>query len=428
MLNIGGDQADKSYRYKMPKLLTKIEGRGNGIKTVIPNMTDIAKALRINPAYPTKFFGIELGAQSKFDKKRDEAIVNGAHQAPDMQALLFKFIELFILCPTCGLPEIKMDVKKTTIKIDCAACGHNGLLPTQNKLVTYILKHPPDSKKKPAAEAEAAPPPPVKAEKEDNKKEKGEKPEKPEKPEKAEKGDKKKKKKEKASEGSDEEAAGGGGAEDGEAAAADGPEAGEVTWFTDVSKEAQKQRKEQEFAEMKAHAEASKSIDAILGSAKADNKIESPVTVLKIFLAKERSVPEIVSEVRRLQLARGLDGPQRLKVLLEALIDTSDPKTVAPQFAKNAQLLAEFAQEKNGMTLIGCIEELVGVTDRALLPRIPMILQALYDADVLSEGTLLTWADSPPESSWLVNKEVATQVRDKAKPFIDWLRSASESE
>lgn len=29
----------------MPVLETKIEGRGNGIKTVIPNMADIAKAL-----------------------------------------------------------------------------------------------------------------------------------------------------------------------------------------------------------------------------------------------------------------------------------------------------------------------------------------------------------------------------------------------
>lgn len=47
----------------MPKLTRNIEGRGNGIKTLIPNMSDIAKALSRPPSYPTKYFGCELGAQ-----------------------------------------------------------------------------------------------------------------------------------------------------------------------------------------------------------------------------------------------------------------------------------------------------------------------------------------------------------------------------
>ena len=44
----------------MPKLLTKIEGRGNGIKTNIVNMVDVAKSLGRLPSYPTKSLDIEL--------------------------------------------------------------------------------------------------------------------------------------------------------------------------------------------------------------------------------------------------------------------------------------------------------------------------------------------------------------------------------
>jgi translation initiation factor 2 beta subunit (eIF-2beta)/eIF-5 len=144
-LNIGGDPNDKSYRYKMPALVTKIEGRGNGIKTVLVNIVDVAKALKCDPAckfffemmddddddddddeddddeqigserlhYPsfvsfdvmvldaTKFFGIELGAQTAWKEDKERAIVNGAHKQGDMQTILGRFIAKFILCPKC---------------------------------------------------------------------------------------------------------------------------------------------------------------------------------------------------------------------------------------------------------------------------------------------------------------------------------------
>lgn len=38
----------------MPILLTKIEGKGNGIKTVLPNMADVARALSRPPACESK--------------------------------------------------------------------------------------------------------------------------------------------------------------------------------------------------------------------------------------------------------------------------------------------------------------------------------------------------------------------------------------
>ncbi|KAB0389179.1 hypothetical protein E2I00_001952, partial [Balaenoptera physalus] len=91
----------------------RVEGKGNGIKTVIVNMVDVAKALNRPPTYPTKYFGCELGAQTQFDVKNDRYI----HVNP----------------------------KKQTIGNSCKACGYRGMLDTHHKLCTFILKNPPEN-------------------------------------------------------------------------------------------------------------------------------------------------------------------------------------------------------------------------------------------------------------------------------------------
>ena len=94
----------------MPKLISKVEGRGNGIKTCIPNMVDIAKALARPASYTTKYFGCELGAQTTFNEDSGRAIVNGAHTAQVLSGLLEGFINRFVQCGSCKNPETVMSV------------------------------------------------------------------------------------------------------------------------------------------------------------------------------------------------------------------------------------------------------------------------------------------------------------------------------
>lgn len=91
-VNVNRNVSDVFYRYKMPRLQAKVEGKGNGIKTVIVNMAEVAKALGRPPTYPTKYFGCELGAQTQFDFKNERFIVNGSHDAFKLQDLLDGFI------------------------------------------------------------------------------------------------------------------------------------------------------------------------------------------------------------------------------------------------------------------------------------------------------------------------------------------------
>ncbi len=74
----------------MPKMLLKVEGRGNGIMTNITNLEDVAKALRVPPAYPLKFFSVELGAVSNI--KTGAYIINGKHDIGTMEKTLDKYV------------------------------------------------------------------------------------------------------------------------------------------------------------------------------------------------------------------------------------------------------------------------------------------------------------------------------------------------
>merc|ERR1712146_563909 len=57
-----------------------------------------------------------------------------------------KFIEKYVLCSGCNLPEIDMVVnEKGIIVATCKACGWNGELDNRHKLATYISKNPPGS-------------------------------------------------------------------------------------------------------------------------------------------------------------------------------------------------------------------------------------------------------------------------------------------
>eukprot|EP01083_Nonionella_stella_P177685 625266_1 len=385
MVNIGGDANDASYRYKMPRLVTRIEGRGNGIRTLIVNMVDVAKALHCPPSYTTKFFGIDLGALSKYDLKTERSIVNGAHETRDMAVALNKFIEMYILCPKCKLPETNLQaLGGESISASCAACGFSGQVGGVARLSKFINN--------------------------EQKKESG--------------GGKSKKDKRARREAKERSRA----AKSESKAEAKSEERKEVqeeiVWLTDTSKEAAQKRRDEEmktmgFGQSLTSAEAQKT--------KKGTKA-SPTEILREMIATDLPVKDITEEMRRLELARGFDKTKRMKILLESVFDDmEDFKAMVEQAKKHSTLLLKYAQADGGAEImIGCLEEIVGILQPKLLKKSGILLHTLYDADVLEEEQLVKWYDSAPESSLFVDRDTGREIRESCSEFIEWLREADE--
>jgi translation initiation factor 5 len=156
LVNIRRDVTDAFYRYKMERLQTKIEGKGNGIKTVVVNLSSVANSLARPGAYLIKYFGFELGAQTNIDPPDDRWIINGAHDAAKLQDYLDGFISKFVLCKKCKNPETDVHIKDGRIMLDCKACGERSEVDLRLKLSGFILKNTPKKGKKDKAERKAA--------------------------------------------------------------------------------------------------------------------------------------------------------------------------------------------------------------------------------------------------------------------------------
>ncbi|PKI85733.1 eukaryotic translation initiation factor 5 [Malassezia vespertilionis] len=387
IVNIRRDVEDKFYRYRMPLLETKIEGRGNGIKTVVPNMSEISRALSRPPAYPTKFFGCELGAQTVIDEKNDRYIVNGAHDANRLRELLDGFIDKFVLCGECKNPETDLKIRNGDILRDCKACGKRTYVDMRHKLTTYISKNPPPKRVKGAKGAGAASGQTV-------------------------------------STGDDDE----NGGSDDELTRRIHSEAAHIPtaeqrgadkdddWSVDTSEAAVAQR-------VKA---LEGTLNNVLGlDDDEDDDESSPYSQLCSWILEERQdgkLPSAADVYRKVQ-ELGIEKKHKtLQALFQALFDESAPQQVEQY---GPLLIKLVTSEKHQKAMLGGIERLAGVQYPALVPNgVPKILMALYQIDVLDEEVVRQWGTHV--SKKYVDKDTSKRVRKAASPFIEWLDQADD--
>ncbi|KAJ3353033.1 hypothetical protein HDU83_007407 [Entophlyctis luteolus] len=356
MINIRSDVKDKFYRYKMPKLVSKIEGRGNGIKTVIPNMSDICKALSRPPSYATKLlcsnpkrrtdFGFELGALTKIDERTDRYVVNGAHEADKLQGVLDGFITKFVLCPSCKNPETDLIIQKDdSITRNCNACGANMPVDIRHKLCAFIIKNPPAISN---ATAKAR-------------------------------------------------------------AAADKATNRSMNLASDSAAVAPDQD------------------DADGGDADADQDQILDAFAAFVTETLASSTPDADTQIIEKASDLGIKDTKAVVILVQVLFTPSEAMLATKQVAHHAPLLHYFVKsEKTQKALLGGIETFVSNEETGaravLLERVALVLKAFYDEELLDEDVCLAWADKV--SKKYVDKKTAKEIREKAEPFVHWLKTA----
>jgi translation initiation factor 5 len=133
---------DQFYRYKMPAIVTKVEGNGNGIKTVFPNIHEVCNTINRPESVMMKFFQFELGTQKTVSTKDDKFIVTGSRTQETMQEKVYSFITKFVLCKHCRNPETVVLVDaKDRVTLKCSACGKSSQVSSTERCTGLLATH-----------------------------------------------------------------------------------------------------------------------------------------------------------------------------------------------------------------------------------------------------------------------------------------------
>ncbi|EHL01405.1 ARM repeat-containing protein [Glarea lozoyensis ATCC 20868] len=420
-INIRSDVKDPFYRYKMERLQSKIEGKGNGIKTVIVNLSSVANSLARPGDYVIKYFGFELGAQTNTSPADDRWIINGAHEASKLQDYLDGFINKFVLCKKCKNPETDVVIKDGNILLDCKACGQRSNVDLRLKLSGFILKKQPKKGKKDKADRKAA----RKAKENGN-------------------GDKKNGNGSGNSDDANSENGSNGDGDVGIEAGSDDEftrgitnaaqdfddeaEVKDVEWTVDMSAEAIKARQQQLPDDLKQKLVLNGDDEDEEGEGGGNSKYDQLLTWVNAEVEEKGGVDKVDDlEIYLKAKELGIENKHRtLTVLLTSIFDDD----IAKQIPKRAGMLKNIGtSEKHQRAILGGVERFIGSRGKdkpEIYEQTSKVLLVLYNEDLLTEEVITKWGTKASRKH--VDLSVSKKVRKSAEAFLNWLAEAESDD
>jgi translation initiation factor 2 beta subunit (eIF-2beta)/eIF-5 len=122
---------DPHYRYEMEQLLIQPQ-KG---RVALPNLSIVAKHLHRPQSHILKWMGHTLSCGIIQPEE-----LQGVHSPVAVQDALYTYIQEFVLCPKCHLPETHLAVGPTgALCHKCHSCGAQ--MPTkQSRYTDWVLK------------------------------------------------------------------------------------------------------------------------------------------------------------------------------------------------------------------------------------------------------------------------------------------------
>lgn len=111
------ETVSKHERLELPRLNHSVIG----MRTIVYNLKEIAEALNRDPQHLLKFLTREMATAATLQESR--AIFKGKFYRDTFERLIRRYMEIFVICPVCNLPDTRIVKEKRLSFIVCEACG-----------------------------------------------------------------------------------------------------------------------------------------------------------------------------------------------------------------------------------------------------------------------------------------------------------------
>jgi translation initiation factor 2 subunit 2 len=104
-------------RFQVPQVEIMLQGN----RSIWQNFQDIVSVLNRPGKEVMKFISGQLATAGVFEG--NGAVFNGKFEASVLNGILWKYIELYIICPVCGRPDTAEIRDQAAYYLQCSACG-----------------------------------------------------------------------------------------------------------------------------------------------------------------------------------------------------------------------------------------------------------------------------------------------------------------
>jgi translation initiation factor 2 subunit 2 len=98
-----------------------VAAQPDGAFTRITNLTSLGDALSRDPEHVHRFVQQELGTAGKFEDGTGR--YNGSFSGDDLDAVVEQYVNEYVRCSECGLPDTRLVTENRTQMLRCDACG-----------------------------------------------------------------------------------------------------------------------------------------------------------------------------------------------------------------------------------------------------------------------------------------------------------------